>query len=436
MTAGTVDATDIRKANEIVAAKSAEVSAAWTAFSEAKSSAIAEVGVEGLLTGSKDAFEKLDELGKAHDAKADELNEIKARRDALLSRAGSDAVADAGPFGGKGRDLRDEDHDRGPALKSFGERFVKSEVYAELKSRVDDDSALGNSRSVKIASNAELKTLLTTAAGGQALFRADRRDLLVNMPQPLMNILDIIPVSSTDSDMIEWVEETTVTSGAAEVTEGTAAGESTLAYTVRSAPIREIKNSLPATKKILRDAARLESQINDRVPGLVRKRLQGQVISGDGIDPNIKGFLNWAGILTQARSTDSRADATHKALTKIRIAAEDDAEPGYILIHPTDWETQALEKDTNGVYYLGGPASPGTQTIWGLRPVISTQVPVGAPIVIDINTLDLAINEGLSLSSSDSHGTFFTEGKVMFLATMRAGLAVTQPKAICTVTGF
>lgn len=411
-------------------AKESQAKAVWSEFDALKSSATAE-GVD--FAKNADAFDALDAKGREYDSIRDDVATATKRWARLVEMANDGDTNAVREAMGKAAEQQAE------VKGTIGERFTATELYADLKSLASvDGSAIGNTRAIKVADRSEMKTLLTTSAGGSALFRNDRLDQVVFSPQPPSNILDVIPVGTTDSDAVEWVLESTYTNNAAETAEGSDAPESALAYSTTSVPVREITHSLPATKKMLADAAALESYINQRLTYGIRKRLQAQVISGDATGQNLRGLTNTANILTQAKSTDSVADAVHKAITKVRIQAEGEAQPGHILIHPTDYETLRLAKTTGGGDYLyGGPAgAAGFSTVWGLIPVVSTQVAQGTAIVLDVNHTSLFVREGLSVAASDSHSDFFIKRQVMFLATMRGAFAVFQPKAVCTVTGL
>lgn len=409
-------------------AKEATAKSVWSEYDSLKASAKSE-NVD--FANNEEAFNRLDEKGREYDSIRDAITSDTKKWARLVEMAND---GDTGAI----RDVMAGKANNAEAAATLGERFTNSDLYNELKSLASvDGSAIGNSRAVKVADRNEIKTLLTTSAGGSALFRNDRIDQLVFLPQPPTNVLDVIPIGATDSDTVEWVIESTFTNAATETAEGTDASESALAYSTSSTAVREITHSLPATKKMLADGAALETYINQRLVYGIRKRLQAEVIGGDGSTPNLRGLVNISGINTQARGTDSRADAIHKAITKVRIQAEDQAQPQHILLHPTDYETLRLEKATSGDYYYGGPtAGAGFNTVWGLIPVVSTQVTQGTGIVLDVNQTTLFVREGLSVAASDSHSDFFIKRQVMFLATMRGAFAVFQPKAVCTVTGL
>jgi HK97 family phage major capsid protein len=423
------------QARELAAAMEGQerkVSELWTSFKTKRD----EAQAAGNLT--PDTINELDRMGRDYDSARDELNGMREAHAKLVNLARLDGPGDAqlpGTAHPEGR----KSGEREAKGVDVGERFIGSDVYAQLKASgklSHADLPLGVTDGIKVMDRAELKTTLETGAGAAALWRADRTGLLVPAITAPLNLLDVIPVGTTDSDSVEWVEETTYTNAAAETAETVAAPESAVAYTVRSSTVQEVTHFIPTTKKVLADAGQASSLINNALTRGVRLRLQSQIVNGNGTSPNLRGLLNVAGINTQARGTDSRVDAVHKAMTSIRINGQVDAEPDVIALHPTDYETIMLEKNAQGAYYYGGPATAGAGTVWGLAPIVTTAVAQGTPIVFDTGVTQLWVREGLSVSMSDSHSTYFTQRMVAVLAAMRAAFAVTQPKGVCTVTSF
>ena len=299
-----------------------------------------------------------------------------------------------------------------------------------------------NSAPVEVATRDEtldsirLRTTVdnTSGSGGGVIWSDRRTDLIVPIPVRQIRALDLVSVGTTDSDTVEWTEETTLTDAAAETAYGTAAPESAYGYTKQSTTVKRIPHFVPATKGSLMDGGRLRSLLENRLMRGVRLRLESQVVAGDGVGENLQGIYD---VVTQAQAlgADTRFDAVHKAITVVRVNYFD--EPTAIGIHPNDYEQVVLEKDTAGNYVHGRAASEGSvQTLWGLLPVVSTVFTEGTPLVGDYSAAELAVRTGVSVAASDSHSDFFTKGLVALLAEMRAAFFVTQPLAFCEITGF
>lgn len=407
-----------RELAAVVEAKKAEAAKAWSEFDGMRKSAVAE-GVD--FAKNADAFEKLDAAGKAYDAIRDEVADLEQKRARLIEMSTEGGV--------KAEVSGDSKAD----AKTFGEAFVKSDAYREAVARVgqSQNAPVGTTDSVKVLDRADVKTLLKVTSGGLAgTIMKDRQDLIVGTPLAGLDFLNVIATATTDSDVVEWLEETTYTNSAAETAEGSDSPESALAFTARTANVKEIPHFIPVTRRALADAAYIESWVNNRLIDGVRRRLQTQVLSGNGSGENLTGIYNTAGIGSIDRSVTSTdmVESLHKCITTIRTNAF--MEPDFIGIHPNDWESiRLLKASTAGTYQYGDPSQAGAQTVWGVPAIVHAAFTSGSPLVGVGREATLFVREGVSVAASDSHSDYFIKRQVALLATMRAAFAVTQPKA-------
>ena len=424
----------VREMAATIEAKKAEAAQAWTQFDGLRKSAVAE-GVD--FSKNADAFEKLDGASKSYDMIRDEVAALESKRARLMEIASEGKAFD---------EAREEKAERRAA--TFGRAFVESEAYKAAAGRVAQGGnvPLGTTDGVNVMSREEAKTLVsvTLGSGTPALTGVpveDRTSLIVAKPLAGLDFLNVIATATTDSDVVEWLEETTYTNSAAETAEYTDSPESAVAFTVRTANVKEIPHFIPVTRRSLADAAFIESWINNRLIDGVRRRLQSEVLSGNGSGENFTGLYGTSGIGSIDRSSTSlnMVDSLHRCITTIRTNAF--VEPDFIGIHPEDWEAiRAVRADAStvsggsavagyGGYIYGDPAGNGPTTLWGVPVLVHAAFTSGTPLVGRGADATLFVREGLSVSASDSHSTYFTERKVAIMATMRAAFAVTQPKA-------
>jgi len=416
------------QARAILAQKEAKVTesgVAWKAFSDARAAAIKENVDFGSNTA---AFDKLDELGKSYDAARDAVNDLDVKYQRVLEMAGEGEGVHA-PAMKSAADVL--------GVGSIGDRLVKSGTYADLKASgsLDSSARFGSTKSVELTSAVELKTLLslggTTAAG--AIVQPERRDGIIPIALAPLTMLDLVTVSTTTRDVIEWVREKTRTNAAAETAEGLAAPQSTLDFEIVSESCREIKHIMNVTKTIMADAPRLVTWVDVFLIDGVKRRLHNQLVSGLGTGQDLRGLYSIIGILTQAKGVDTVLDAVHKAITKIRVQNQGAYEPKVVGIHPTDMEAILLAKDTQGRYLMGGPQASQDVTVWGLKPIVHPVFPVGKPMVCDPSMAELVIRLGVSSSFSDSNQDYFEKGIITLLGTMRAAFGTNFPTAFCEV---
>jgi HK97 family phage major capsid protein len=312
-------------------------------------------------------------------------------------------------------------------FKSIGAQFTGSDDYAEFKR--DRSSAQTVSMSFP---DVEIKTLLSTTAGFAPA--SDQTGIVVEAVTRPVQILDLIPVLDTDSNSVTYMEQTLRTHSAAEKLEGIAYAESAFEWTERTSQVRKITDSIPVTDEQLEDVSQMRGLIDQQLAFGLRQRLDGQVMGGTGIPPFLEGILNVAGIQTQAKGTDPRFDAIHKAMTLVRVTGR--AMPNAVVLHPNDWEAIRLTRTADGLYILGNPAQAGPMTLFGVPVVQGDVITENTGLVGDFaNYCALFDRRGVDIQAGFS-GTQFVEGKQTLRADLRAAFVVFRPAAFCTVTGL
>jgi hypothetical protein len=133
-------------------------------------------------------------------------------------------------------------------------------------------------------------------------------------------VIDLMVEGTLDSTVLEYYEQTTFTNAAAETAEGATKPEGALAWTLRTAP-RDIAWWIPMTKQALRTTPSSRRPCAAELVFGIRRREETQVLTGDGIAPNLLGILNLSGIQTQAKGADPTPDAVYKAMQKVRGSA-------------------------------------------------------------------------------------------------------------------
>lgn len=260
---------------------------------------------------------------------------------------------------------------------------------------------------------------------------ADYYGVIPQLRRPI-RLLDLLPSATMDGNVLPY----TVESGsfaAAETAEGIAKPEDGVTYTDASATAQTIAAWMKIRKQALADAAALRGIIDTRLRYSVLRRLETQIINGNGTDPNLRGIINTSGIGTVADSASELiADQILEGITTVLLA---DAIADGVLMHPTDWKTVLKAKAAgDGHYYSGGPFSITPQVLWGVPLIASPGVPVGHALVGDFSIgAMLFIREGVQVLFSDSDQDDFIKNRVTLLGEMRAALPVFRPAAFCDV---
>lgn len=399
----------LKEAEDHLAAKQKELS---DIFAEAGD----EMNMDNIKSISGDSKDKVDYIRKLNE----ELDDLGQKRDDLQTVAKAAERAKENPEQGESGASQTV---KGSGPKSVGELFTDSAAYKSKQGSQGPEAHL----------DVDLKTLFETGTGWAP--ETTRTGRVVPDAQRPIQVTDLIPQTTTSQSAVVYMEETTFTNNAAETAEGAAYGEAALALTEQSSTVRKIAVYLPVTDEQLEDEQQARGYVNNRLPFMVRQRLDSQIITGDGVAPNLEGFLNVSGLQTQSKGTDPVPDAVYKAMTKVRVTGR--AMPSAVIFHPNDWQSVRLLRTSEGVYIWGAPSEAGPARIWGLPVAESDAITENTALVGDYdNFSELSVRRGMDVQVSNSHSDFFIKGKQAVRADMRAALVVYRPAAFCTVTGI
>lgn len=374
-------------------------------------------------------FNQLDaELNDAQKA-VDEHLAIQARREAFS--AGSETDTTGRALAARAALKQPEQQDE--PLLSLGEMFVKSGAY-HTGPRGSGDGPVGVARLPQRVSDIKA-TLFQTSAGWAP--ESTRSGVMVPMAVRPLSVADLFPVVRTTQAAYVYMEETTLTNNAAETAEAGTYPESVLALTQRSVPVQKVATFIPVTDEQLEDVDGIKSYLDQRLGYMIRARVDSQLLVGDGTPPNIRGVNNAANIQTQtlAAAGGVTPDAVYMAMTKVRVTGR--ANPSGIVMHPNDWQDVKLLRSADGIYIWGSPADNNPDRIWGVQVAITDAQTEGTAIVGDFQGYSLLVlRRDLELQVSNSHSTYFIEGKQAVRADLRLAAVYLRGTAFCKVTGI
>ena len=332
-----------------------------------------------------------------------------------------------------GADIHPIQDDGKKEAKSFGRMFIESDAYA-------DPSRLGMSPSGKTTrfdfgkGQSGIKTIMRTGAGWDP--QDIRSGLVVPEATRQIQFLDVLPRIPTAQSSYVFMEETTFTNNATEENEAasTTWGEAAIAFTQQTQAVQRIGVYLPVTDEQLEDEEGAEAWINQRLPFMLRQRLDTQIITGTGTAPNLLGVLNATGLQTQAKGSDNVFDAAHKGMTLVNVTGRASADTfGF---HPNDWQDIRLTRTTDGIYILGNPVNAGPTQLWGLPVVQSDQITENTGIIGDFRNFSLLVEKRGVDVQVGYHGTQFIRGEKSIRADLRVAVVWTRGAAFCQITGI
>ena len=359
-----------------------------------------------------------------------ELTDLRKALDSLISvEKAADQVNQLGEVkkGDRpGEPKGEDDKDNAPKFKSIGDAIVDSKHFKtglqQGRKYILEDSGVGQFKADFLRSAGWLPETMRTGR-------------LVELPLKPIMLVDIVPSGQTQQASVDWMEETTRTEAAAERAEAAAYAEAAFELTERKQTVETIGVAIPVSDEQLADEPRARSYLNNRLPTAVRRRIDGQILNGNGNTPNIEGILGKTGLLTQVKvAAEHVTDAIYKAMTKIEVDGLSFA--SHAVIHPTNWQDVRLMQDTDGRYIWGHPSMPGPEMIWGVPVVKSQQIAVNTALMGGFTEhTELVERQGIELALGYV-ASQFTTGMQTIRCGMRVVLAIYRIKAFCTATSL
>jgi len=389
--------------------------------------AVAEV--ENKLEESVKKYEaQVQDAGKAANEVRDEVKALSEQykeaienSDALKARVQEveQKVADGYKGGQKERE------------KTWGEELTTSEAF--------DSFRAGNSGKARL--NVQNNTIIGEEGSPQepadTLVPADRLPGIVPGAFRMLNVLDFVPMGTTNSNAIEYTRELSWTNDAAETAEGGSKPESDLTFELVNEPVRTIAHWIKVSKQVLDDAPALQSYVDRRLRHGVRKRLQEQVLKGNGTSPNIEGLSSTNKSTAFSPTTgDNQFDTLNRA--KYAVIASDYS-PDFIILNPADWGSmERLKVGSSDDRYLVASANAAvsylnnglTPMVWGMPVVVSNDVASGKFYLGSSAAMQLFMRQGAVVEMYEQDDTNVQKNLITVRAELRAALAGFRPAAI------
>jgi HK97 family phage major capsid protein len=321
------------------------------------------------------------------------------------------------------------------ATKVFQPRRLRETLLESKPYKLFRDGTL---RTASVELPVDIKTLITLSSVSPQTERLPMQQ----MPLESRTVGDLMVQGATSVGSLEYYEETTnpvPTVAQAAVSEGATKFETTFGWTLRTETVRKIATFVPATKESLDDVDFLESQIRGRLGFAVVRVEEAELLVGTGVAPQITGLLNRSGIQTTAKTAAIPIpDVIYIAMQLIRGSAGTGfAEPTAVIFHPTNWTAVKLLRTADGIYIWGNPSEEGPDRIWGLPVRQTTAMTLNTALVGAFRPwAEIKRREGVTITVSTEHSTFFTDNKVAILAEERIALAVYRPSAFATATAL
>lgn len=296
----------------------------------------------------------------------------------------------------------------------------------------------------------ELRALIHVGALPTDMVRPQILTQIYRGTEPIAGVRDVLVNGTTTSDAIIFMRELLYTNAAVEVAEAVslvtgAKPESSLTFEQATSPVETIAHWIPITRQTLDDASQLRSYVEGRLLDGLTRRVNGQLLNGNGTPPNLRGILQTAGIqsLTTAGefTTSPVVDAgtSNENFNRIRrgkrhVRVTGDANPNFVVLNPVDLEQFETYSDANRQYIAGDPMSGAPVTrMWGMRVVEDEHIAVNTALVGDGSMAAVWDRMQAQIFVADQHADFFIRNIFVLLAETRLALTVFRPAAFASV---
>lgn len=259
----------------------------------------------------------------------------------------------------------------GQKKQTLGDRFIESDSFKDFRAGKITKATLAAASPV------------TTPDGAVS---SDYQGIK-GEPELLNVVANAFTRVPTTSNNISYLKEAAFTNSAAETAEGAMKPESQMEFKEEDAPVRTIPHFIRVTKQLIDDAPALAAYINHRMMYGLNRRIEKQLLNGDGTSSNLKGIFATGNYTVHGfKTANMPKDST--VLDLIRRCAATMGKAGYnanvVFLNPMDFDTLRGMKDKNGNYLMGSPLQAGSDIRpWGLRVISSPEVPEGKFMVAD-----------------------------------------------------
>lgn len=306
------------------------------------------------------------------------------------------------------------------AAETWGSQVTKSESYKAFVS--------GTTTKMRL----EVKNTLT---GSDATVAPDRRPNIVAGAAQVLTIESLLSSLPTTSNAVEFTREASFTNNAAETAEGVQKPESSITFELINAPVATVAHWIKISRQLASDNVALAAYVNNRMRYGVDRRVETQLVVGNGTAPNLSGMMK-AGNFTPHGYLSGALGSVLPKMVLIRRAIAASWNAGYpaeaILLNPMDWADIEIELlTTPAAQARVSVDAAGNTRLFGVPVVQSVGVPVDSFLVGRFSEAYTVYNrEGIVVEMSESDADNFTKNLITIRAERRLVLATEVPGAV------
>ena len=269
----------------------------------------------------------------------------------------------------------------------------------------------------------------TVVSDATTVFSARQPGIIQGNFLPL-TIRDVLPVVPVTSNLVNSLRELAWTNNAAETAQAAAKPESVLTFEAYDVPITTIAHFIKISQQLMADAPAVMAYIDTRLRDGLAQRVDKQLLIGNGTTPNLSG-LTKSGNFTAY--TPTAADLLVDAINRAKYAMWATGNiPDTVIVNPADWGAMERKREGAGTgqYLYGAPGMAAGMNPFGLRIVLSNNMPVGKFLVAALRSSTvLYARQGATIEMGFVNDDF-TKNLITIRAEERMGLGCERPAGI------
>lgn len=304
--------------------------------------------------------------------------------------------------------------------EGWGAQFTKSESYKAFQSGATQKARF------------EVKN---TIVGSDTTVAPDRRPGIVPGASNILTIESLYAGIPTASNAIEYTKEASFTNSAAETAEGAAKPESAVTFSLVNTPVATVAHWIKISRQLAMDSTALAAYVEARMRYGVDRKVESQLVSGDGVAPNLSGFMD-TGNFTAHGYLSGALGSTLPKFVLIRKVIADLWNAGYmadaIVLNASDWAQMEIDAFTTPSNFVRvGYDLMGNPMLFGKRVVQSVGMAADSFAVGEFRAHGNIYNrEGVVVQMSESDSDNFTKNLITLRAERRLALTSEVPAAI------
>ena len=250
----------------------------------------------------------------------------------------------------------------------------------------------------------------------------------------------LFPVFPTGDSGVKYLKETIDTDAVAGFAENAILPESAISFEDETEDVKEIGHLMKFNEVAVSDEALLRTQINYRMPEMIGRNIDRNLIMGTGAANHITGINATVGVQSYAKENDETIiNAMLKAKNRAAVHETTGVHygmPNAYVLNRFDCEKIALTLDTDGNYIYADPGRPMYMTLWGIPIAEFNSGTAGTGWVGDFEGYSyIAMRQGVMISTGLVDDQF-AKLQQTIRGYVRMCLVVTRPQAFSKITGI